>query len=658
MSFLFANYLWFLPLIAAPLIIHLLKQRNYTNINFSSLKFFNLLKSDAIKRNNVTNLILLIIRTLIILSLILILSRPIYKTSGHNNSNISSSIIIFVDNTVSNYYNIENNFHIFASNLKKHYSPDSDVLIFDLGENRKIYSNNLSSLNKINCEISFNKLDINMSLNILSDYENINSNKTIVFYSDFQNKDINSILFDFINQNINFGNFLFYKTSNDFHNLSLKSIDIDNTIIIPNELVEIKANVINNSNENIINKKISLYINDINVGSSNLSIDSNSSIYIPFKTSFAEFGINKCEVIIDDDDFAIDNNYYFNINIPSYHNISILYNNENELYFLKNALNTINKRYSNMNVKYLTYNEYLSSNIIDDTALFLFGFENLTTSVLKKIKNANLNVTIIPSNYNTTGINNDYFNDETIVNFNYRKILGDSYITLQNNNIKNTYLHGLFNDSLSSVNKNIKIFKSYEIQSSEHTLISYENNTSFINNYKYNNNDIYLITSGFTLNDSNLPIKGSFIPFLYYLINSNNLPYYTFNELDKNFFQNLFSSEFYIKNHNNEIINTSLNRNNSVYFNIPGFYNLYSDDANFTVPLNINKDEFGVITTTDELRKTNNVAAISDNYSDLNKNIENMLHGIEIRIYLIYILIFLILIEMYLSNIYLYDKKK
>ena len=76
---------------------------------------------------------------------------------------------------------------------------------------------------------------------------------------------------------------------------------------------------------------------------------------IPFKTSFAEFGINKCEVIIDDDDYLTDNKYYFNVNIPSHHNISVLYNYESEIYFLKNALDVINNRYNNVNVKYYTY---------------------------------------------------------------------------------------------------------------------------------------------------------------------------------------------------------------------------------------------------------------------------------------------------------------
>ena len=76
MSFIFSNFLWLLPLISLPIIFHLLNKRNYRNITFSTLKFFNVIESDAIRKISIINVLLLIIRTLIIFSIIMNKEEP------------------------------------------------------------------------------------------------------------------------------------------------------------------------------------------------------------------------------------------------------------------------------------------------------------------------------------------------------------------------------------------------------------------------------------------------------------------------------------------------------------------------------------------------------------------------------------------------------
>ena len=149
MSFMFTNFLWLLPLIAAPLIIHLIKQRNYKNISLSSLKFFTLIKSDVIKKNNIINILLLVIRTLIILSIVLILARPIYRTSILNNLTSNPSITLLVDNSVSNFYNLDNNFNNLINKIKQQYNLDTFIDIYYLGQTNALYSGKLFDLKNI-----------------------------------------------------------------------------------------------------------------------------------------------------------------------------------------------------------------------------------------------------------------------------------------------------------------------------------------------------------------------------------------------------------------------------------------------------------------------------------------------------------------------------
>ncbi len=110
MIFLNPIFLWFLPLISIPIIIHLLAKRKSKLIDFPSLKFLRLLEQDALRKFNVKQLILLIIRTLMILLIILAFARPGLDQSSEFRLNSGSIdlLIIALDNTASNQSNFEN----------------------------------------------------------------------------------------------------------------------------------------------------------------------------------------------------------------------------------------------------------------------------------------------------------------------------------------------------------------------------------------------------------------------------------------------------------------------------------------------------------------------------------------------------------------------
>ena len=110
MTFLSPGFLWFLPLVALPLLIHLLAKQKSKLIEFPSLKFLKMLEQDALRKFNIKQLILLIIRTLMILFIILAFARP--NMDLGSNWNLSTQavdlIIVALDNTASNQANFEN----------------------------------------------------------------------------------------------------------------------------------------------------------------------------------------------------------------------------------------------------------------------------------------------------------------------------------------------------------------------------------------------------------------------------------------------------------------------------------------------------------------------------------------------------------------------
>ena len=136
MEFIFSTYLWLLPLSSIPVLIHIFNKMNTQTIEFSSIKFLKLIESDSINKLKMLQILLLIIRTLIILFIILMLSRPVIKGMFGNGVFDSDSIIsiVYIDDTVSNdgFINKEHRSNIIESNVKEildQINPNSNILI-------------------------------------------------------------------------------------------------------------------------------------------------------------------------------------------------------------------------------------------------------------------------------------------------------------------------------------------------------------------------------------------------------------------------------------------------------------------------------------------------------------------------------------------------
>ena len=653
MSFLASNFLFLLPLVAFPIIIHLLKKQSYIEVNFSTLKFFNIIQSDSIKKNNITNIILLIIRTLALLTIIFILSKPIYNSSNYNSTQ-DSHVTIIIDNTVSNYINVNNKFHKFINSLNEIYNSNTDFDFYYFGDSNPFYSGKLSNLNFqiINYYTPSIK---NLRKHLLSYNKIEKHNKDLIFFSDFTDPQINKEIITEISTLDDYSIY-FYKPTTSLTNLSLSDFTIDNTIIIPNEIVSIKCKINNNLQDKIFNKNISLYTNNIKVGSLNIDLEPNESKTIEFKTSYSDYGNNLSYISINDDDYDLDNNFYFNVNLPDNYNITVLSENSNESYFIENFINAFNQKYKNINSNFLNYNEFMSYDNYNDDILFIIGYSYLTSESLIKIKNSNAKVIIVPDISYTNNPNiHALLDDNSLENSKKIEMRGDSYLSISNN-IKDTFFATFLNEENS--NRNIKVYKYIDLKSNKNTIVELNNNAPLINKYKINNNIFYLFTSGYNLNDSNLPIKGLFIPLIYNLINTESKTSYTFDEIAFFDYSKHFNNSIEIKHEDQKYITDIPIINYSKYFSKPGFYNVKDNNNKIVIPINVNSKENPKFISDIEIKKNFNNYSFFTNYNNFISTLKNTRNDVDLRSYLIYFLCFLLILEMLLSNIYLNDKKK
>ena len=101
MNFLYPNILWFLFLLALPIIIHLFHFRRHKTIFFSSLKFMQSLEKEKKSLKKIKNVLILCCRLLAILFLVLAFSQPYTGNLSNSMSGNDTLMFLYIDNSNS-----------------------------------------------------------------------------------------------------------------------------------------------------------------------------------------------------------------------------------------------------------------------------------------------------------------------------------------------------------------------------------------------------------------------------------------------------------------------------------------------------------------------------------------------------------------------------
>ena len=647
MSFISSIFLWFLPLASLPLIFHLLKKKQYINIKFSTLRFFRTIEHESINKLNIINILLLIIRTLIIISIILILSRPTINTS-YNTQNFDSSkiVVIYVDNSYSNSNSIINKTNKLLETIKEIYHNNTQILIYSISDNKLLYSNNLEKVSSIDIAyhpVSFNNIDIDKI-----DYsDTIYISRDMYILSDLQNSLFNNLsknITDFLYS----WNIFVVKTKTINNNIFIEKIDID-TLIEPNEIFEISSTV-NNINYEKNDIEIELYIDNINVGKNIINSKPNIENKLRFKTTIPKNKEYDSYIrIIGSDNNQIDNKFFFTINSNINKSISII-SNDNSDYFLSKAINAKKMFDNTLDIQKFNTTEYLTNSSDFFDTVILFGYENFNDHFYNKAISQTNNLILFPSE---KVLDNKYLNQLIGQNQyeNLKAIYLDkgNYITLDNDLTNSDNFRNIFFSEKN--NRSIEFYSYLNIPISSNTLVSYSNGYSFLNQYKHENLNIFMVHSRLELAETNFPLKGTFIPFINLLTESDTKKnFYYSGQIFKN-------SNKLSMTHVTPFKDSILTNNDNILLNQPGFHTLKTNVSTTSMPININTLEFKEpIMTREYILSTLPNAIIIDNYDNISSEINNLVTGYELWRYFLYFLILLTILEMFLSNYYYYRK--
>ena len=656
MGFLSTFYLWLLPLSTLPLLIHLFFNRKYKVVEFSSVKLLKVLKIDSIRKVKIIEILLLLIRTLIIIFIILMLSKPVIKSNAF--SSVASDDPIFC------IIAIDDSFSATRSNedisINSHYLADINKLIDTLPGNSELRIVSISDTStlymgmadkytsaKIPGMMKYSSADYSFLNKYINKY-NDRYNKEIHILSDLESssfpKEVKNISDDW--------NVIIHDKIDLSDNIAILSAKVLNEIPSLNKEIQIEVTVQNTGSYFAKNALLILSINSINVGQFEFDLaESEISSHI-FKTIISSPGDYECNFEIVYDNIRGDNYFHFPININSEINIGILSEISKDYYFLENTLKAISS--ANPNVSYKTSNMLLSdqNSIVENDINFIYGYNyiennNIESTIIDNFTNGG-HIYIFPSSNENKEIDKNDFWDFLDIDSREVELIdyeGSSFFQITKQNIFNKSIETIFANK--QVDDLFRLYKHFSYNTYKNPLILV-NGKSVWEQVLNGKGAVNLIGFNFDLDWTNLPLKASFISFTDALINMNrkddNKIYETGDKLP--------STIPFIKITTPDKKEYKGTKDSDIYrFQAPGIYQIEGQGSSHKIYVNPPLSELTHIDVDTQTLDSyySNYSIITD-MQEIDEVLKEARVGKELWKIFLYLAIILIIIEMVISN--------
>jgi hypothetical protein len=674
MSFLFPNVLWGLFGLTIPIIIHLYSLRRSKTLDFPSIQHIKALKKNSIKRLKIIQWILILLRTGIIASLILMFSGPLLVSETiWIPSKKESTAVIIIDNSAS--MSVKNDNLSFLDKAKK--KIPKILSSFDgLVNLRVIQTTPPIELYSGIVEEGFNlenkdwKVDHsngkdnlwNLVDSLLSSVDPSLPNKEFFILSDFQFEAPRSL-----KNKIKDWRFYALSSSSLNENIAITDISLMDQVKMPNDLLKLNTKIENMGKNEIRNLPVELYLNKERVGQIVSNFKINTIKDFSFQVYPGKNGVVSGKIEIPVDNFSLDNKQTFEINIPDQISCKVIASSDNGLFIIKTILESISgeEEFLDLELKLMSEIERI---YLDETDVLILEdpliIEPSAIESIKRFLNEGGSIFWFAGE-NYKNINEQITSNLLLPSFKDQIILNDkSYLTVKVVDRKNPLLQDFNIRNLESSLPKIFRYNSI-IPKKDHSLIlNLNNNDPFLLNIPIYGSEIYFFTSPLDLKWNDFTMKGLLIPLIHRLLilsatNELNTELIEVNEpkiisLTKELINKKWSIKLpsdrkilVIPEYSNEVIvfeeTTEL-----------GSYEVFADDIFYTAFSTrlSNKESPKNRASYDKINSVignNNLVWIEDEM-EIQDTIESQRHGILLwRLFLI-IAIILFLLESYLSK--------
>ena len=351
MTFLSPSILWGMLAITIPIIIHLISLRHTRDTEFSTLRFIKSLKHETIRRLRIKQWLLVLLRTIAILCLILMFSRPLMtgtltsKLGGY----IESRAVIIVDNSASMAVHTGDGTLLDRAKsslpaILKGLEGETTVELYQTNPPRKLFSGSheegRSIMTGVKGIVQTNMTDNLWTMidSVLQMVEASEPNRECFIISDFQSAP--SFTIDSLNPNSDWKYYCILQPKVE-NNISISEVSVLSQIKLPNHLVKLNTRIGNGGVTEKRNIPVELYLNDERVGQVVSQFQPSKFKDFMFQVYPGETGIINGKIVIPDDDFPLDNFRNFELVIPNQIAVKVIGQSVEELFLLELALNAI-----------------------------------------------------------------------------------------------------------------------------------------------------------------------------------------------------------------------------------------------------------------------------------------------------------------------------
>ena len=351
MTFLSPSILWGMLAITIPIIIHLISLRHTRDTEFSTLRFIKSLKHETIRHLRIKQWLLVLLRTITILCLILMFSRPLItgtltsKLAG----DIESRAVIVVDNSASMAVHTDDGTLLDRAKsslpaILKGLEGGTTVELYQTNPPRKLFSGSQeegrSIMTKVKGIVQTNMTDNLWTMidSVLQMVEASEPNRECFIISDFQSAP--SFTIDSINPNSDWKYYCILQPKVE-NNISISEVSVLSQIKLPNHLVKLNTRVGNGGVTDKRNIPVELYLNDERVGQIVSQFQPSKFKDFMFQVYPGKTGIINGKIVIPADDFPMDNFRNFDLVIPNKIAVKVIGRSMEELFLLDLALSAI-----------------------------------------------------------------------------------------------------------------------------------------------------------------------------------------------------------------------------------------------------------------------------------------------------------------------------
>jgi len=348
MQFLYPAYLFGLSLIAIPIIIHLFKLRRYKTVYFSSLKFLKDAQDSHRNKSRLKDILLLIARILLIISLVLAFAQP-YQESGFDYKQQSTGVVgLYVDasHSMENQIgdqSILDKAKTAAIKTVNRYPLGTSFLIIDESNESSYYTHldRYSAIDNISrLSISHTSNSLSKILNSLQSRVSIESHKKDVsglhIYSDFQKS---SFDFQSLPDSSDVPVSLHSIRPDKHDNIYIDSCWLEQPVHHYGSRISISGRIFNSGSQSYQQFPLVLMVNDSLAARTSIELAAGTSRIFSISYLPIQNGEQKVEFKLNDYPVDFDNSFFLSFNLNQQTKVCHLYA-ETPNQYLSSALNS------------------------------------------------------------------------------------------------------------------------------------------------------------------------------------------------------------------------------------------------------------------------------------------------------------------------------